>query len=777
MFTRLKSDLSQIGDGRALHNQNTRVYIGYGILGNLCSARFPCLHNSIGQSKRSDNVSCLIKQNPDQLILMKMNCTMHNSSHVPRTMAQFDDNETPRKKLRPTSAMDSVVILNEIGISSFHRHDFEVSEKCFSEALGQVDVDHLFGGHSDSKILNVYSQEDAAMVSSSDTSDHEEEENVPSRPEYDEGMRVFTVPLSLNDQLRNDMAFPTLCYNIAQTFIQRGRYRAAKTWLQRSLSRCHAKSGNPNSVLAIKILHCLGYCNYRAVNEEKAMTYCQQALSMSMELSLGGVYLAASYNCVGVLLFNMQSCNTDRAMQMFCKSLELYRSCNSLDLVAIATVLNNIGRVYYLRSEFEEALQIYRESMETRTQLLGNNAVDVAATTYNIGQTCHQLGRLSDSLVYYKQFLAIARSAFGDDSKDVALVLKGIAEIHHEQGDLKLALECYKKALQAQSASCGTVSADVATTLNKLGNLCYEMKDFATAMKHYQNGLKIERDVLVPNHPHIIITLTNIAHIHKQLGEHEQALNAYDKVHEMQIKANGGDDIQLAETLSSIGLMQYHIHDYNSSFDSYQTALRIRRQHFGNDEHPDIASTLNSIGLVLFKQDMYDLAKKCFSESLRIRRKLLGPDHRDVAILWYNIATIHFETGEDEVAVQMYKETLRVERASLGNDHPDVALTLQHLGQVHQQLGLIEQALSYFDEALAIEKTRKNPRRTTLGRSLNLLGNVYLQLGRTTDMMDCYIEASRIYEANQPAGGETLVIAGYNFYGLSKTNPPCAPVA
>ena len=125
------------------------------------------------------------------------------------------------------------------------------------------------------------------------------------------------------------------------------------------------------------------------------------------------------------------------------------------------------------------------------------------------------------------------------------------------------------------------------------------------------------------------------------------ALIAYKKVRDMQEKVFGPDAIQLAETSSSIGLMQYHMRNYNSSFDSYQSALRIRRQHFGTDDHPDIASTLNSIGLVLFKQDMFDLAKKCFTESLRIRSKLFGSDHRDVAILWYNIATIHFETGED----------------------------------------------------------------------------------------------------------------------------------
>jgi hypothetical protein len=43
-------------------------------------------------------------------------------------------------------------------------------------------------------------------------------------------------------------------------------------------------------------------------------------------------------------------------------------------------------------------------------------------------------------------------------------------------------------------------------------------------------------------------------------------------------------------------------------------------------------------------------------------------------------------------------------------------------------------------------------------------------------MMGCYIEASKLYASN-PHQDETVVIAGYNLYGLSKIHPPCAPCA
>ena len=695
--------------------------------------------------------------------------TMNNTRKL-SNIVRSGDISTPRKRLRPTSTTQSslcnnVELLTDIGLSSYQLGDYDNAEVCFSQALCRLDFGFLA----------------ATLESKTQGNEAEHDTNTQKTSEYDEGMgNFFEGPLALHNSNKQDVTVATLMYNVAQTNIKRGRYEDATLWFQRSLESC---SISECPVLAAKNLHCLGNCYFRSGNACKAMAAYQQVPILTSSMGLQEKPLAAaSLNCMGILYYlNTEPLQgTESAMDMFHESLELYRSCfvEQEDPLVIATVLNNIGRIHYLRSEFDEALVMYQEALQLRLELLGNESVDTGATIYNIGQTYLQLGQLDESLEHHKKFLKIALSFCGSESADVGLAYKGMADIYQEQSKSKMALHYYNLALKNQQIACGKFTLGVSGILNKLGNLCYEMKDFPSAMSYYKQGLEVEESMWTPCHPHIIITMTNIAHIHKHLGEHVKALEAYNKVRimqEMSSESSKKESLELAETFSNIGLIQYRTGDYEPAFFSYQTALCIRRERLGMEDHPDIASTLNSIGLVLFRQEMYGLAKLSFSESLRIRSKILGKDHKDVAILWYNIATIHFEIGEDELAIQMFKETLRVERNSLGDDHPDVIMTLQHLGRVHQQLGFAEQALGYFQEALAIQRKRTaedSSESSSLGQILNLLGNAYLQLGETKEMMGCFVEASRIFGEEGP-----LVISGYKFYGLSKTNPPCASVA
>lgn len=600
------------------------------------------------------------------------------------------------------------------------------------------------------------------------------------RYQYDEGMFLFRAPIDVpkNDILQSYRSAVTL-YNTGLMFTNTRKYQEARVWFEFAAWRL---SMTPTffkdcSMLAVRIHHNMGYCCFCLGENELAMNF----LTVSLELAeVGGssiLEIAAIRNCIGVLYFHKQSPDCKKSLAIFEKSLSVFRRMLKPASPLLATLLNNIGRVHYLNSDYAKALSAYNEALSIRKLQLSPLSMDLAATICNKGQTHHRRGELDSAMECYEEFLVHARSQLGPNSRDIAVILKCMAEIHHQKKAMQRSCQLYEEALTIIYVSLGKFHPDVASTMNKLGNIYFELNQHEKAHMYYMEGLEIEKSVLHPTHPHLLVTLMNIAQVYRQRGDFKRAFQYYSDVHQRTVDGSGENSLESAKALSNMALMQYQLKSHTEAFDLYQQALQIQRDHYKSDNNLDVAASLNSIGLVLFGQGMHDTAKKCFYDCLRIRRDILGLDHHDVAIVHYNIATIHLETGDDAGAIKCYNETLRIERKALGPQHHDVVLTLQHLGLVYQQRGELEKALPYLEEALDIECSLGDlDRQDFTIKLLNLIGNIHLQLGNVGEMMNYYTVAMRdLRSRRRPVSN--LVIAGYNYYGLSKMHPPHASVA
>jgi tetratricopeptide (TPR) repeat protein len=641
------------------------------------------------------------------------------------------------------------------------------------------------------------------------------------RGEYDEGMQTFSSPIRIDTELSSiHAATATILYNLGQIFVRTNNNQGASSSFLRALQIFQCGSDDcttskkavkqAGGVTVVAILSNIGNVLYRAGRFEEAIRTFQKALEASTAAPATCTHrmleVASTLNSLGVLSFHLPKAETDKALAYYEESLMIRRTalghnavtkeiattvsrrmdsltkllCCSIPNLSLALFLgqlNNIGRIYYMKGDLDQALRIYSNALSLRRQLFGNDHLDVAAIFYNSGQTLHQKGRLDEAMELYGGFLRIARKRLGHNHRDVAIMLKCMAQIHHERSEFNDACKLYQEALRVGQAALGLNHPEIASTLNKLGNCLYEMGDTEGALKIYQEGLKVERAVLNPSHPNIVVTLTNIGQIHKLLGEYHSALLMYKEAVGIQQRNQDSSTTDIAATLSAIALIHYQTHSYSKALEVYQEALRIRRDACG-DDNLEVASTLNSLGLVLFKMGLYDYALQSFHGSLRIRYKLLGKDHHDCAVILYNVATIHLDQGDDDRAMPYYKETLRVERASLGHNHPDVILTMEHVGRVHQQRGELHDALNHFLEALELKMAVADENRdhALIALTCNDIGNVYLQMGRAQEMVDAFACATR-HLKKAGRNENDLVITGFNFYGLAKLHPECAPLA
>jgi len=701
-----------------------------------------------------------------------------------------------------------VAKLNNRGVSCIERADFAQARKFFKRSLDKASELSLF------IMPHVIPQKKIKKI----RNNIELNENY----EYEEGMNSNSKPMMVSTKIEEketsngttactsiSRSIVTILFNLGILYLRLKDDEEATKYFSQALdiaqqqqnheekSSCVASKGKRMGVKIITILHNIGYIQYRSGYYEDAEKTYKKALrsalcknsSKSSELDI-----AVTLNCLGVVKYRTIEKNSGciKAADVLQESLAIQRtvlgSASDHDK-DYATTLNNLGRVYYIDGNYENAFEVYAQAQKIRREVLGDDHLDVAAIAYNMGQTLQQCDNGNDNfhgaIENYKKFLAIMKNHRGvEHQRNVGNALGCMANIYHEQKDYAKAAQMYKRSLFVGKAILGQFHEEIANTLNKLGNLHYETGDYEDALSAYKQGLEIEREVLDGTHPNIVVTLTNIGKIYKIRGEYEDALLVHQEALKIQRESLGQSHPDVCSTLLSVAAIHYDTHKYESALKTYERVLRIQRDACG-DIHLDVASTLISIGLVLFKMEFHEYALHAFEESLMIRKKLLGPDHRSVAIILYNIGAVYLEISDNETALSYYNETLRVEREALGNDHEDVALTLEHVGYVYQQRGEINEAIMYFLDALEIYKRHsqsakdiqsKRDSYLSIAQALNNVGNLYLQKGQTQDMVATFSEAIR-YLRKSGKSDDELTICGLNYYGLSKMHPECASIA
>lgn len=189
-----------------------------------------------------------------------------------------NDYQSPRKKIKRCDSIQSIESQCESGIAFFTSGEFYQAQSYFAKALCRLDVRYLCNVVQSDVATSITIAKGSFLAERkhSDRSGNKKcEENTGKLPiafEYDEGMRVYNDPIPLNTNKTYsihtpDMMAATLCYNIGQTYIQRGKHEIAKEWYSRALERCNTLSHLPTTSIAtlllVRILSGLGYCRYR----------------------------------------------------------------------------------------------------------------------------------------------------------------------------------------------------------------------------------------------------------------------------------------------------------------------------------------------------------------------------------------------------------------------------------------------------------------------------------------------------------------------------------
>jgi len=262
--------------------------------------------------------------------------------------------------------------------------------------------------------------------------------------------------------------------------------------------RCLELLGDSHDGARIDALHAYGDVLQSMGYIDDAMAAFRGMLTLAYRLDMkkkGG----AAHNRIGRLFRDMGA--LDEGERHLTTAMSLFEV--SGDERGVASTIDDLGKIAWLKGEYEAALVSFRDGLARRRKL--GDRRSIALSLNNVGLALQDSGQFRDALEAFEQSLAIRR----------------------EVGDL----------------------VGVVTTLNNLGTIAEERRNFQKALVMFEEALEVAQQIGDRNK--IALVLTNIGTTYYRSGEPEKAINVL-------VRAEGlcddlGDRLKLAETLRALG--------------------------------------------------------------------------------------------------------------------------------------------------------------------------------------------------------------------------------
>jgi tetratricopeptide (TPR) repeat protein len=248
----------------------------------------------------------------------------------------------------------------------------------------------------------------------------------------------------------------------------------------------------------IEALHNYGDVLQLTGRVDDALAAFGEMLTLAYRLDLGGKG-GAAHNRIGRLYREIGS--LEEAGQHFTTALALFQSVG--DERGVASTIDDIGKLHWLKGEYDLALGELRDALDRRQRL--------------------------------------------GDRRSIALSLNNLGLVLQDSGDFRGALNAFDESLRARREIGDLVG--VVVTLNNLGSVAQDLHDFDRALKLFEEAREVAKEIGDRNR--LALILTNIGETHYGSGNPAKAIEVLRQAEELCDEL--GDKLGLAEALRGLG--------------------------------------------------------------------------------------------------------------------------------------------------------------------------------------------------------------------------------
>ncbi|GBG34411.1 Kinesin light chain [Hondaea fermentalgiana] len=206
-----------------------------------------------------------------------------------------------------------------------------------------------------------------------------------------------------------------------------------------------------------------------------------------------------------------------------------------------------------------------------------------------------------------------------------------------------------------------------ASVLNNLALMHKQVGEFDEAVKSLSEAIRIYKDTVGDDHLSTVTAMGNLGQLYKTYALNSKGMEKHSLL--THAKTFFATNMEALKSLKG-----EESPDYGMAMQNYGAVLRLLNDKEDSmsyveggrniivaaldAEHPRVATARNNMGLELKLQGRFELAEKEYKEALRIRQAKLGGSHSETIIAMHNLAELYMAWGKDADAHALQQQVL-----------------------------------------------------------------------------------------------------------------------
>lgn len=366
-----------------------------------------------------------------------------------------------------------------------------------------------------------------------------------------------------------------------------------------------------------------------------------------------------------------------------------------------AQTINNLVVYYSQAGDLKKSNDLSKKALQKGRKILGANNVAFADVLGRLSLRFANLKNYTQAIEYAKEASDIyALNPSASNSLNHAVLLANLGSFCKQAERFDLGVE---SLLQAQAMFISNNAQHTQDYINCTSNLAaiYRMQGNLEAAVELVNATETQLEQTDEKSNYLVYakSLSEQAWLYAANGDYAKAIELEQKAQD--VLQRNADSLNIGISLNDLAAHHFNQGNTDEAINLCRQAIGVLQR--GNFRNTALGRALNNLSIFYYHKGSHAQTLYYAKQASENYEELGDTASSTYSKIVANLAMFYFLEGETQRAIELGQRSLRIQLSILGDNHPDLVISYYNLSNFYLKLHDVEQVRHYYDLALRLQ--------------------------------------------------------------------------